>query len=173
MTPSDWILTATLAVVAYYTVETYRLRKTAQKQYEAFVRPRIVVSTYRTFGSNIWLRVENVGASPAENLNVETDPDLSYRGMEGDALSLTRMLGFVNSGGTLAPKSAVEFCLGNLGEMVRDQTGNPLMPQSFTVFAQYGFEGKAGLQIGGPFRYAAIRWPYLHGAPDPGCAQEN
>jgi hypothetical protein len=74
------ILTAaTLVVLIWYTIETYKLRKAAQAQVETSMMPMVVVMSSRvpaTSGIGEWYRlvIRNLGAGPALNVNVQPIP---------------------------------------------------------------------------------------------------
>src|SRR5262245_32630560 len=69
----DWlnssVLTATGAVIAWYTVETYRLRREAQRQTELQNRPFLLVEC-PSGGLNGEVVLRNVGSGVALNVSI-------------------------------------------------------------------------------------------------------
>jgi hypothetical protein len=66
---------ATLIAVIYYTSETHKLRKEAQKQNELTLRPLIMPVAINPFSEYV-LKLINIGKSPAFNISIDSDEDL-------------------------------------------------------------------------------------------------
>jgi len=121
----------TFGALFWYTVETHRLRKAAEKQSNAATSPDITVYVVP---SRIWLNfinmeIANLGSTPAHNVCLRAEPDFEYR--KGEFVS---QLGpFKNGINHLPPGGKVVFFLGS----VIDFKAAGRLASPFTVFTNY------------------------------------
>lgn len=139
---------ATLLVTGIYVYLTYRIMAANQRMVETMVtqvraslRPSIVVSVSSPPWSEIlYLRIENMGRSPASHLRLTVDKDIIMGEGDQPDLSLLRTPAFSRPIPSFAPGAYLEFFLGSAHEALVDRPGHPC---EFTVSAQYSWDTDA------------------------------
>jgi len=142
------LLTLILVVVtAYYAWLTNRLAKASEKtaqlmkeQADSISRPRLIVSLLKWPNEPfIYLRVENIGMTSAENLTLKFGSDFGPLKDLEVMKKLSQSRFFKTTIKTYPPKSPVFFYIGQ-GSSLAGNASDTTQP-TFTITASYSFSG--------------------------------
>jgi hypothetical protein len=143
-----WIATSALATVALLIVTaayvwiTWKMLQAAREQSWQTMRPRLLVAARTNQGGQfLVVHIENVGASPAQNLRLSIDRPVHR--MIGDNQDLRELPFFKNGLRSLPPSTPTRFGLGGAIQYFGAKADRSIHPLSFTLTATYTFEGRA------------------------------
>lgn len=151
MTVIDYLTAILVIVTAIYSYLTYKMVKASEasveamrEQSESMLRPYVGVSPYvRPHTTILYLRIENTGRTAAENLRLSMDKDFFQFG-EGKRpdQNLRTKAAFVDTMQSLPPGGKLVFALGQGFVIFAPGTDASIVPQQFTITAEYEFARK-------------------------------
>lgn len=148
-------LTALLVVLTgFYAWVTFKILKAnekvvqeTQKQFETYIKPCIIVSVV-TYTSNacLFLRVKNVGKSPASNLKLTLDRDFYKLGRKDEKRNLKNHPAFSRQIEMFAPEAELLFYLAQGFIIFGKDADSNVTPPVFSIGVKYDFSGKQYLE---------------------------
>jgi hypothetical protein len=151
ITVIDWLTAILVVVTTVYAYLTYKIAKASEAsvqairdQSEATLRPYISVSTFiRPHTPMLYLRIENLGRTAAENLQLAVDRDFFQFGeTQKPERNLRTMSAFTVPIDSLAPGTQLNFALGQGWVIFAENASSETMPTRFNITASYGFRGQ-------------------------------
>ena len=120
MNPTDWLTLALVAVTGWYAWITKKIlaaneamATATQEQQRAMMRPYVQVAVDVRIGTTlIYLQVENVGRTAAQDLTLSLNKDFYQLGNLGDQNNLKLTSAFSKSISSFAPNAKLRFLLG-------------------------------------------------------------
>jgi hypothetical protein len=146
------VLTGLLVLVTgIYAWFTYRILRSHEatlhqmrEQQENTIRPYVVVSTFITAGSDVFLlSIKNTGITPARNLRLTIDRNFYQFGQTADGkTNLKCFPAFNQSIASFAPGAEMVFKLAPRAMILGPSAASSVTPAQFNVTAVYDFLGK-------------------------------
>lgn len=147
----DYLTAILVFVTTIYSYLTYKMAKASEasvqavrEQSEAMLRPYVSIFPYvRPHTTVLYLKIENIGRTAAENLRLSMDKDFFQFGeAKQEDHNLRTKAAFVESIQSLPPNGKLVFSLAQ-GFIIFAPGADPkVVPQQFAVRASYGFAGK-------------------------------
>lgn len=144
------ILTAILvAITAFYAWATYKILRANEavvhamnEQSIAMTRPYVVIAPHLELDNPIfYLKISNTGKTAALNLRLTIDKPFYKFGERREDQNLAAATAFNQSISSFSPGSEITFSLAQGFKVFEGKTEHPDMPHTFTVTAEYEYEG--------------------------------
>jgi hypothetical protein len=141
------LLTAALVIITgFYAWVTLRILRANEKvvgvmheQAIAISRPYVVVAPFYEMDNPIfYLRIANLGKTAAINLRLTIDKSFFKSGEDRD---LATFMAFNQPIDSFPPGGEIIFSLAQASKVFAASTEDPKLPHTFSVTAEYGFEG--------------------------------
>ena len=151
MTVTDYLTAILVFITAIYSYLTHKMAKASEasvqamrEQSEAMLRPYVTISPYvRPHTTVLYLRIENIGKSTAENLRLSIDQDFFQFGEATQPdHNLRTKPAFVEPIQSLPPSGKLIFALAQGFIIFAPETDPSHVPQQFTITATYRFGEK-------------------------------
>jgi len=145
------LLTAALVLItAFYAWATFKILRANEKvvdvmreQAVAMTRPYVVVAPSLELDNPIfYLRVSNQGKTAATNLRLTLDKSFYKFGETAKDHDLSTFTAFTRPIASFPPGAELVFSLAQGFKVFEGGVENPNMPHSFSVAAEYEFNGK-------------------------------
>lgn len=145
------ILTGVLVfITAFYAWSTFRILRANEKvvevmheQAEAVSRPYVTVTLALEPDNPIfYLRITNIGKTNANNLKLSIDKSFHKFGEKAGEADLASFAAFNNIIESFPPGSEIVFSLAQSFRLFREDADQEILPQSFTITAEYSYENK-------------------------------
>lgn len=181
------ILTGGLVIItAFYAWATFRILRANEKvvevmhkQAEAITRPYIAVALVLEPDNPIfYLRIMNIGKTNANKLKLTIDKSFHKFGEKSGEADLASHAAFNNVIESFPPGAEIVFSLAQSFKLFGKNADKELLPQNFTITAEYSYESKTVKEINvidfGAYYGANIpQDPYVRKLKDISKAIEN
>jgi hypothetical protein len=165
------VLTTLLVVITgFYAWATFRILRAneqvvsvMQEQSEAINRPYIAASTFLVPRSvMIYLKIENIGKTAAQNLRLTLDRDFYKFGRSGEENNLAKFSAFIQAIKTFPPGAQLIFPLAQAFVVFGEEANSEATPRLFNVNATYSYLHKTVTET-----TTIDLNPYLKSQPEP------
>ena len=134
-----------------------------QEQSEAINRPYIVANTFLVPRSvMIYLKIENIGKTAAQNLCLTLDRDFYEFGRSGEENNLAKFSAFTQAIKTFPPGAQLIFPLAQAFVVFGEEANSEATPRAFNVNATYSYLHKTVTET-----TTIDLNPYLKNQPEP------
>jgi hypothetical protein len=147
----DYLTAILVFVTAIYSYLTYKMAKASEasvaafrEQSESMLRPYVSIAPYvRGHTTILYLRIQNTGRTTAENLRLSMDKDFFQFGeAKQPDRNLRTKAAFVEPIQALPPNGKLVFALAQGFVIFAPDADPSIVPQQFSITAEYGFAGK-------------------------------
>jgi len=145
------ILTLALVIItAFYAWATHRILRANEKvvevmheQAEAVTRPYIAVAPVLEPDNPIfYLRIMNIGKTNANKLKLTIDKSFQKFGEKSGEADLASFTAFNDVIESFPPGAEIVFSLAQSFKIFEEDSDKELLPQSFTITAEYSYQNK-------------------------------
>lgn len=146
----EYITGALVIITAFYAWATFRILRSNEKvvevmreQSEAVTRPYVTVALFLEPDNPIfYLRISNTGKTSAKKLKLTIDKSFHKFGEKSGESDLSSFTAFNNVIESFPPNAEIIFSLAQSFKIFGEEADKELLPQSFTITAEYSYENK-------------------------------
>ncbi len=146
----DYLTGALVLITAFYAWATFRILRANEKvvevmheQAEAVTRPYITVAPVLEPDNPIfYLRISNTGKTSANKLKLTIDKSFHKFGEKSGERDLATFAAFNQIIESFPPGAEITFSLAQSFKLFSEDADEEILPQSFTITAEYSYENK-------------------------------
>jgi hypothetical protein len=146
----DYLTGALVIITAFYAWATFRILRANEKvvevmheQAEAVTRPYVSVAPVLEPDNPIfYLRITNTGKTTANKLKLTIDKSFHKFGEKSSEADLASFAAFNNVIESFPPGAEIVFSLAQSFKLFGEESDKELLPQSFTITAEYSYGNK-------------------------------
>lgn len=146
----DYLTGALVLITGFYAWATFRILRANEKvvevmheQVEAVTRPYISVAPILEPDNPIfYLRISNTGKTSANKLKLTMDKSFHKFGEKSRERDLSTFAAFNHVIESFPPGAEITFSLAQSFKLFAEDADKEILPQSFTITAEYSFENK-------------------------------
>ena len=146
----DYLTGALVIITAFYAWATFKILRANEKvvevmheQAEAVTRPYVSIApVLEPDNPMFYLRISNTGKTSANKLKLTIDKSFHKFGEKSGKSNLASFAAFNNVIESFPPGAEIVFSLAQSFELFGEDADKEILPQSFTITAEYSYEDK-------------------------------